>query len=413
MMKNSQTVVQRIELDTATVRDERVRAQSRLPRLVACHVNAEQVLERLRVGVFGAGSVGHRIALHLARLGVGLLYVVDPKPFKAESLRTHDVGPESIGQPKALLTAQQCKAVSPATEVCAMVGFGESLGWHVLADLDIILLAPDRLSAEVAIGQRCHAMGKPLIHAAVHGETLTTQIRFYANDRPDTPCPACSFGAEEWAQLDRQARFACDGSPGAQTGEDPTMSVSSLCSLAADLAVNQWLRHALQLGHPISNTLVEYCGYTNRMVTSTLRRNPSCRCDHDQHQVLCVRPPLADFSIDDLVYQAGMRADNPHTCVEIGDHQWTESGSCGCDQPVAVNRFVADDDEAIGRCPKCHAAVRALSFYQHRDIPIAKLGGITRIPLKESADPRIPWVRMHDLTRSCLLHQAQQTGISS
>ena len=50
--------------------------------LLGCTPNALDVLRKLVVAVIGCGSVGGRIALLLARMGLGHLLLVDPKIYK-------------------------------------------------------------------------------------------------------------------------------------------------------------------------------------------------------------------------------------------------------------------------------------------------------------------------------------------
>ena len=102
-----------------------------------------------------------------------------------------------------------------------------------------------------------HRRYRDLLLRPFHGESLTAQVRFYGNrGLPESPCPACSLTANEWHQLNAQTSFACDGGAAldsvARVESPPTRSPSSLCSLAADIAVLQLLHFALGLGN---NTL--------------------------------------------------------------------------------------------------------------------------------------------------------------
>ena len=78
------------------------------------------------------------------------------------------------------------------------------------ADAHLVVLATDNLAAEVEVGQRCLWLGKPLIQASVHGETLVAQVRSFVN-REGGACPACGFSAVEWAHLNRETSFSCEG----------------------------------------------------------------------------------------------------------------------------------------------------------------------------------------------------------
>ena len=162
--------------------------------LVGCAAGALDLLRKLAIAVIGCGSVGGRIAILLARLGLGGLFLVDPKHYKPGSLATHEIDPEDVGQPKAMVVARRCKAVSPATRVLAFVGPVETLELSALADVDLVVMAPDLLSVEVELGQRCLWLGQPLVQASVPGPSLTVQIRFFLNAKGTGGCPVCCYG---------------------------------------------------------------------------------------------------------------------------------------------------------------------------------------------------------------------------
>jgi molybdopterin/thiamine biosynthesis adenylyltransferase len=183
----------------------------RLPTFAGGPADAARKLGALRIFIVGLGSVGGRIALHLARLGIATLWLIDPKRYKPESLLTHEIEPRDVGQFKARTTARRCKAISSTTRVFAFSGSVEDLPLDAFADADLVLLATDNLAAEIEVGQRCARLGKTLFQASVHGDTLTAQIRIFANVDRRGPCPACGFGDVEWRMLNEQVRFSCDG----------------------------------------------------------------------------------------------------------------------------------------------------------------------------------------------------------
>src|SRR5262249_3239740 len=137
--------------------------------------------------------------------------IVDRGRFKPESLLTQPIAPDDLGNPKAESTGRLCKRISPQTAVAAWDGPVEELGTLAFADVDFVVLATDNLAAEVEVGQRCLGWRKPLVHASVHGETLVAQVRFFANANGEGPCPACAFGAAEWAHLNQETTFSCEG----------------------------------------------------------------------------------------------------------------------------------------------------------------------------------------------------------
>src|SRR6185503_4558159 len=104
-------------------------------------------------------------------------------------------------------------------------------------------------------------------------------VRFWANSASQGPCPACGYAAAEWSALNAATRFSCEGLSTGQAAPSivgpASMGLSGLASLSASLAITQLIRWRLQLGTPVEDTLVEYCGYTHRTVVESLQHNPA------------------------------------------------------------------------------------------------------------------------------------------
>jgi len=387
---------------------------ARLPELIGCRVDAASTIGSLNVGVIAVGSVGRNIAIHLARLGVATIWIVDRGRFKRESLLTQSIAPEDIPQRKASNAARLCKRISPRTRVFAYDGPVEAIDAVALADADVALLSTDNLAAEVEVGQRCLNLGVPLIHAAVHGDTLVAQVRVFGNFTGDGPCPVCAFGETEWLHLNAQTSYSCEG--GSPAGAEirvegpPTRSIASLCSLAADVAVIQILRRALGLGEPVDDTLVEYCGFTHKTVVSRLARNPGCPCNHGRWRAVSLRRPLAQSTLRELAVAAGARAPE-RAAFTAGDSRFVETGACRRGHAQPVRRFVAPEQD-LGSCPECAAPLSAGAFTSHASVAASRLGALLDRPLRDLADPPPPWILVHDGDASVLL-RARATGAPS
>jgi molybdopterin/thiamine biosynthesis adenylyltransferase len=348
---------------------------ARLPAFLGSHGDPGPALDALKVVVVGAGSVGRPVAIDLARQQIDTLWVIDRGHYKAESLLTQPIRPDEVSLPKASSTARLCKAISPRTSVLALDGPVQALDEAALADADAWVLATDNLAAEIDVGQRCLHLGRPLFHAAVHGDTLTAQVRCFGNAGADGPCPACTFGRAEWAFLNRETVFSCEGGLNGETRSTttsaPTMSVSFLCSTAANLALVQLFRHVLGLGRPVADTLVESCGYTHRSVVMPLTRNPDCPCEHVRWERATAPRAMTECSLRDLADAAGLPA--AATSFTVGGLSFAEVGiceTCGHHQPA--KRFVAADRHA-GDCAACGARMQAHPFYCHRPAPAVTL----------------------------------------
>jgi len=369
----------------------RARRADRLPKFVGMNDDAEAALDELVVAIVGTGSVGATVALSLARLQVGKLILIDRGKFKAASLLTQPVGPECLGQPKASHLAERCRAISPTTHVEAWDAPLEDLPWSTLVPAGIVVLAGDNLSLTWETGQRCLQLGLPLIHAAIHGETLTAQCRFFAGTEPDGPCPVCLFGPGEFRLLEEERVWSCEGQsfaaglPRSTSGGravSPTRSLRSACALAGHIATLSLVRWALGLGAPLQNTMTEICAYTWRTFVTPLRRNPACSLPHERWKVCASPAALRQVTPASLLRAAGIRAGGagPATIAILG-HRWVECGLCACLDPKPVHRFVRNGHPACSRCQRCRRPLFAQPFYSHESVPAKLLGPRLHEPL--------------------------------
>jgi len=387
---------------------EAPRLSSRLPSFIGARVEAGAALRNLYVAVIGVGSIGMRIAIHLARLQIGKLWLVDPqRSCKPETVLTHPVS-LCFKQPKATVAARHCKKISPLTRVFSFVGSVQNLPLDALVDVHICVMATDNLAAEIEVGNRCLHLGKRLVHAALHGESMTTQVRVFANTDAQGPCPACTFGAVEWQQLSDQIQFSCDGPLSGQVvgriSGPPTRSTSHLCSMAADLAINQILRQTLQLGDPVENTVVEYCGITNQTVTGQLERNPNCRCDHTRFRLEHSLTPLKAHSFEQVAREFGFDSTDSALTLKVGEAIWVEKGLCPCGAaPVLVQRFIPTGRSFVGTCAQCRSSIRTQPFYTRDYVSAAVLGKAVATPLSMLGALKIPWLLLRTENRAVLV----------
>ncbi len=357
---------------------------ARLPAFMGCRVDAAPLLRALRVALVGCGSVGGRIADSLARLGVDALWLIDPKQHKAESLLTHSIDPDQVGQSKAISLGRRCKRLSPATQIAVFEGPVQQLPIAAFAEAHLVALASDNLSCEAEAGQRCLSLSRPLVQGAVHGESLTAAVRFFANGPSGGPCPRCLFGEAEVEALKSETRFSCEPRPAgvapAPAVALPTFSVGSLCSLAADLVVIQILRYVLGLGEPVGDTLLMYNGYTHRTDSTRIRRNPACPSNHQAWRIRTSPRPLAECAPVELFALAGCSAESG-CAIGVDGLVWVEAAKCQCPEATPLRRFHSAGQPWAEGCPICHGRRVVSPFFSHAMATVGALGPDVHRPL--------------------------------
>ncbi len=380
--------------------------EQRFPQLIGTERSAAKVFAGCKAVVVGVGSVGRRVALHLARLGIEVIWLVDPGRYdETANLVTQEITAADLNTAKATSTGEACKAISPDTRVLVYDGKVQDLNPVATADADVVFLATDNLAVEADVSSRFRALGIPLVQAAVHGETLVAQVRFVANATADGPCLLCGFGEDEWRHMNQSSVFSCSGANDGDGTSDiandangatehvqimPTMSTSFLCSLAADLALMQWARYVLTLGRPVADTLLQYCGFTHQTTQAELASNKNCRCDHSVLQRIEAPRPLVECSPSELAGTAGHDGGSlAGVSFTLDALSYVESAVCRCDSHQ-VDLFMTMG-ESLPSCGACGEAIVPQPFFTHRATPGHLLNARRDRPLRALGAEQATW----------------------
>lgn len=390
----------------------------RFPRLIGLRQSAAALFARQKVVVVGVGSVGRRIALHLARLGIEVLWLIDPGRYDDHAnLLTQEILATDLGHAKASSTGKACKQISTTTRVLAYEGRVQDLDPVTMAEADAVFLATDNLAAEVDVSNQFRLLGIPVLQASVHGETLVAQVRFVDNKRADGPCLICSFGPEEYRHLNQSSIFRCTGAgdasaPIEQLNVMPTSSTSFLCSLVADLALTQWTRHTLGLGQPVADTLLQYCGYTHRMTQAALGRKKNCRGGHVVLERVGLAKALAECTSGELVHFAGFADPKLEgRSLTLGELSYVQSAICRCGHHP-VERFLSSG-KTLGTCATCGEQITPQPYYTSRPTPGGDLNSHRDRPLKELGGDAAAWAVVQSGERGVLLRADNSRNAST
>ncbi len=402
-------------LDSGEGSTPEVSRDARMPKFIALPASVDPlaVFSGLRIVLVAVGAVGRVVSTHMARLGVAELSLCDPGRYKAVSTLTQLDDPADVGRPKVEVLGRLAKRVSPGTRVRTFDGPFQTLGLDAFADADLCVIATDNIRAEIELGQIALNLGKPLIHAAVHGASLTAQVRVYGNATGDGPCPACGLTSQEWDALTREIEYSCENPLGGHA-LNPTASTSHLCSIAGDLAVNQVVRHALRLGKDVVDQEVEFNGYTLNIRVAPLRRRPDCPVDHTRWKPLTHERPLAEATLRELARTAGLHDEGrlERASFRVGETIWVQRAVCGEGHGQTVERFVNDGDHA-GLCADCREPLLAEPFYTHTAVPSRQLLARLDRPLRELGPRRPDWVLVREDGDAVLFRNAPGRGAES
>lgn len=132
-------------------------------------------LKQASVAVFGLGGVGSYAVEALVRGGIGRLTLIDFDEVDITNcnrqLHAHD---GTIGQPKALVMAERCRAINPDVQVEPLQEFysHENSAELLERDYDYILDCIDHITAKLHLVESCVTMKLPIISSMGAGNKL-------------------------------------------------------------------------------------------------------------------------------------------------------------------------------------------------------------------------------------------------
>lgn len=158
----------------------------------------QQLLQRARVLIVGAGGLGSPIAQCLAGAGIGTIGIVDDDNVSVSNLHRQILYAEpQVGKPKALEAAKRLKAMNSQINVVAHpVRLTPDNADTLIADYDIVVDGCDNYPTRYLIDRICHSQHKPYVFGAVEGWRGQVAV-FHAGNNP------CSY-AELFPEPEQQ-----------------------------------------------------------------------------------------------------------------------------------------------------------------------------------------------------------------
>ncbi len=124
-----------------------------------------------RVLIIGAGGLGSALISYLAAAGVGHLGIIDPDRVERSNLARqiiHETG--DIGRLKVESASDRVAELNPEIQVTTYpFALTPENARDIISAYDIIADGCDNFSTRLLVNATCHALGKPLISAAIAG----------------------------------------------------------------------------------------------------------------------------------------------------------------------------------------------------------------------------------------------------
>jgi molybdopterin/thiamine biosynthesis adenylyltransferase len=128
-------------------------------------------LLRSKVAVFGCGGLGGYIIEELARLGVGIITVVDPDVFEEHNMNRQLLCTQDLlGRKKVDAAARRVAAINPAVRIQAFgIAFGQGNSAEILKGVTVAADALDSIPVRLELAEACNDQNIPLVHGAIAG----------------------------------------------------------------------------------------------------------------------------------------------------------------------------------------------------------------------------------------------------
>jgi molybdopterin/thiamine biosynthesis adenylyltransferase/rhodanese-related sulfurtransferase len=168
---------------------------SRHVRLPEIGLDGQARLASASVLVVGAGGLGSPCLLYLAAAGVGRLRVVDDDRVERSNLQRQVLHCDArIGIAKVESARASLEALNPRVRVdaCQQRVSADNVD-ALIGDVDLVIDGSDNLATRYLLSDRCVALGKPLIYAAVHRFEGQITVFDAGRRRGLAPCYRCLF----------------------------------------------------------------------------------------------------------------------------------------------------------------------------------------------------------------------------
>ncbi len=327
-------------------------------------------------GLGAAGGVAYRL---LVQSGVGAIDAVDPDSYGSDSFLTQTSTWKDAGQPKAIVQRNNAADLNPAVRIRTAVGPAQHVRLRDLRLADLFLIAGDNLAVALWCGSRAAGLGKPMVQAAVHGETASAIVRGYDLRDGEGACPRCGLSQQELQH--QSVRHGCDVGATVPLAKESTRTQPTICNVAGAMAASEaikWLTGNEDLALRGEEALVSTLAFQSWR--TALRRDSQCAQPHRKWELVDLETEAHETSLRDIVEHDGPRPDEiPQIRSEL---DWISFTFCSaCQQRADVRRF-ARLDAVVGRCD-CGEPLKPVPQGAHSIVPPQDLRACWEKPLSE------------------------------
>jgi len=131
---------------------------------------AQQLLQKARVLIVGAGGLGCPVAQYLTAAGIGHLEIIDFDEITLSNLHRQILfTPADAGKKKALVAAEQLKKQNPDIEITAHdIRITSDNVLQIISPYDMVVDCTDNFETRYLLNDACVLSGKPIVYGAIY-----------------------------------------------------------------------------------------------------------------------------------------------------------------------------------------------------------------------------------------------------
>jgi len=234
-------------LDEWKQTDIRVVRSEDIYRRMPFNPTVRERLRNSRVLLFGAGSGGGSLALHLARAGIGHLRLADPGRFDIENVLRHEADLTDVERLKAHIMAERMRRINPTIEVQTytvdlFAEGNETLRDQAFEGVDLVIGGTDRLRVQLRINEEAYRRGLSALYAGCYELAKGGEILVVAPGRTSF-CLECLRGGFREPERQRPTDYSGVTSVADYRGEPGlAAAVDFIVNIAAPYALGLLLQ---------------------------------------------------------------------------------------------------------------------------------------------------------------------------
>ncbi len=321
--------------------------RDRYARLRLMEGYRQDIIERARMMVIGAGALGNEVLKNLALLGAGHLFVVDFDTVEASNLtRSILYRLDDQGRSKADVAAERVRQINPDVNIIPCKGdITHDVGLGVFSQMDVVLGCLDNREARMAVNRACWRVGVPWIDGALN--VADGSVRVFI-PRSGGACYECLMTKQDYALAN--IRYACPpGSIMEGVAITTPMSASIIGAMQVQEAVKLLHDHPVEGGQGVT-----YSAETLHLTHVSYPRRADCPAHQTFDSIIKIPQRAADLTVGELMRIAGQHVDGQAALVlpkQIVTYLFCPT----CDQPEKVYRPYRQIVPDQVPCPVCQA----------------------------------------------------------